>query len=96
MGLREAEPCSVVGLSYLIVDDGTEATVASLKLQFDDEASQLKGRHFYVKLPPPFVGGADFVVLKSRFDAAIRRKWTIDDHCQVCACLGIRRGAQGH
>lgn len=81
--LREAEPCTVVGLSYLIADDGMDATYASLKLRLDDVASPMKGGHFYVRLPPPFVGGADFVVPKSRFDAAIRRKWTIDDHCQV-------------
>ena len=81
--LREAEPCSVVGLSYLIADDGTEATYAALKLQISDPASPAAGGHIYVRLPPPFVGGADFLVPRSRFDAAVARAWSIDDHCQV-------------
>ena len=83
--LREAEPCRVVGLSYLIADDGTEATYAALKLQFSDPASPVAGNHIYTRLPPPFVGGADFLVLRSRFDAAVARMWSIDDHCQVGA-----------
>jgi hypothetical protein len=75
----------VVGLSYLIADDGTEATYAALKLQFSDPASPAAGGHIYARLPPPFVGGADFLVPRSRFDAAVARMWSIDDHCQVGA-----------
>ena len=42
--MRPAEPCLVVGVDYVIANDGTDHTLAQLTLELADEASPLKAR----------------------------------------------------
>lgn len=92
--LRAAEPATVVGLTYRILDDEhneddeddedmRRSTVAVLMLKLLDDSSPLRGREFDVELPPPHHGHPEFVFLKSRFDSAVKRRWKVGDRCQV-------------
>ena len=42
-----------------------------------------QGRSFAVEVPHPAGGHGEFVLLKSRYDAAVRRCWEVGDSCQV-------------
>eukprot|EP00884_Botryococcus_braunii_P018016 jgi/Botrbrau1/4899/Bobra.118_1s0013.1 len=81
--LRPAEPALVVGLTYRIVDDEQGSTTAVLKLRLTDCATPQHGREFVVELPPPHYGHPEFVFLKCRFDAAIKKGWKVGDRCQI-------------
>ncbi len=73
----------MTGIQYRILNDGVHHTVAALQLRLIDPASPVHEREFEVELPPPDSGHAEFVVLRSRFDAALRRGWAAGDSCQV-------------
>ena len=81
--MRQAEPARVVGLRYVVSDDAHADTMAVLRLALSDAASPLAGREFDVEMPPPHHGQAEFIVLRSRFDAAVQRDWRVSDKCQV-------------
>lgn len=81
--MRQAEPARVVGLRYVVSDDAHADTMAVLRLALSDAASPLAGREFDVEMPPPHHGQAEFIVLRSRFDAAVQRDWHVNDKCQV-------------
>jgi hypothetical protein len=83
--MRTAEPARVVGLRYIISQDAHADTMAVLRLALADAQSPLAGREFEVEMPPPHHGQAEFIVLRSRFEAAIQRSWQIGDKCQVLA-----------
>ncbi len=81
--MRPAEPARVVDLKYIIGQDADSDTMAVMRLALDDSASPLAGREFEVEMPPPHHGQAEFVVLRSRFEAAMQRGWRSEDKCQV-------------
>lgn len=78
-----AEPARVMGLQYVISADAHHDTMAVLRLALADAESPLAGREFEVEMPPPHHGQPEFIVLRSRFDAAIQRNWQGEDRCQV-------------
>ena len=81
--MRPAEPARVVSLKYTISQDADSDTMALMRLALDDLASPLAGREFEIEMPPPHHGQAEFVVLRTRFEAALRRSWQPEDKCQV-------------
>ena len=80
--MRPAEPASVVGVDYVIAAD--RETWMRLRLALADDSSPLAGREFMVDLPPPQTDYGDFVILRSRWDAAMQQCWRVNDRCQVC------------
>ena len=81
--MRPAEPARVMSLKYIIGQDADADTMAIMRLVLDDEASPLAGREFEVEMPPPHHGQAEFVMLRSRFEAAMARGWHSEDACKV-------------
>lgn len=81
--MRPAEPARVAGLKYSIGQDADSDTMAVMRLVLDDVASPLAGREFEVAMPPPHHGQAEFVMLRSRFEAAMARGWQSEDACKV-------------
>ncbi|KAI8471016.1 MAG: hypothetical protein J3K34DRAFT_520916 [Monoraphidium minutum] len=75
--LRPAEPCSVRAVTYSIKDGHTTAT---LLLQLSDPASAAAGACAAVEAPPP--GTPEYVLLRSRYDAAVARPWAVGDIVQ--------------
>jgi hypothetical protein len=45
----------------------------------------LAGQAFMLELPPPSRGHAEFVILRSHFEASVRRPWPIGSRCKVGA-----------
>lgn len=82
--MRPAEPAQVIDLKYTLGQDAEVDTMAVMRLALDDAASPLAGREFEVEMPPPHHGQAEFVVLRSRFEASVARGWAGEDKCQVC------------
>lgn len=85
--MRQAEPARVVGLRYVISSDAHADTMAVLRLALADDSSPLAGKEFEVEMPPPHHGQAEFIVLRSHFDAAVQREWRSGDKCQVGSFL---------
>ena len=83
--MRTVEYARVLGLRYVISDDGQANTLAVLCLVLTDETSPLADHEFEVELPPPYCGHAEFVVLRGRFDSSLRRPWAVQDACKVRA-----------
>ena len=81
--MRPAEPAHVAGVEYTIARDLT--TWMRLRLVIIDDSSPLHKREFTVDLPPPQTGYADFVILRSRWEAAMQQRCRAGDDCQVCA-----------
>lgn len=81
--MRPAEPARLVSLKYVVGQDASADTMAIMRLVLDDEASPLAGREFEVEMPPPHHGQAEFVMLRSRFEAAMARGWQSEDACKV-------------
>ena len=79
--MRPAEPARVVGIEYFIA--GEQQTWMRLRLALADESSALDGRGFTVDLPSPETDFGDFVILRSRWDAAMQQHWRVGDECQV-------------
>ena len=81
--LRAAEPCVVKDIKYFIAQDNTEGTAATLTLELSDPGCALQGTSFDVNLYSPLSGLADYVVLKSLFDASVRYQWTHECECKT-------------
>lgn len=79
--MRPAEPARVVEVEYFIANE--EQTWMRLKLALADDSSALNGREFMVDLPPPQTAYGNFIILRSRWDAAMQRRWRVGDECQV-------------
>lgn len=77
--VRVVETCLVEGLDYAPVP-GSGETCCKVTLKFTD--SILLGRTFELTLPD-LIDFPDFVVEKSRYDAAIDRNWAPRDKCLV-------------
>ncbi|KAF3787525.1 PH-interacting protein, partial [Nymphaea thermarum] len=79
--LRAVEFCSVRDLEYSSLP-GSGESCCKLSLEFNDPSSNLFGKTFRLTLPE-LTDFPDFLVERSRFDAAMSRNWTHRDKCQV-------------
>ena len=79
--LRPVEPCLVEETSYIIAPDGSDITIPRLILKLNDPQSPLNGQKFTVDIPAPSMGQAEFVILRSRFEATARHIWSLGDTC---------------
>ncbi|KAJ8573931.1 hypothetical protein K7X08_010442 [Anisodus acutangulus] len=79
--IRAVEFCMVENLEYK-TRPGSGESCAKMTLKFVDPASDVVGKSFQLTLPE-VTGFPDFLVERSRYDAAIERNWTSRDKCQV-------------
>ncbi|CAL5184297.1 unnamed protein product [Lathyrus oleraceus] len=79
--LRAVEYCRVQSLEYSHVP-GSGDSCCKMTLQFVDPNSSVVGKTFKLTLPE-VTGFPDFLVERTRFDAAIQRNWTRRDKCRV-------------
>lgn len=79
--ISAVEFCKVEGLEYSTLS-GSGESCCKMLLRFVDPASSVVGRSFRLTLPE-VTSFPDFLVERSRYDAAILRKWTCRDKCQV-------------
>uniref|UniRef100_A0A7N0UHD5 Bromo domain-containing protein n=1 Tax=Kalanchoe fedtschenkoi TaxID=63787 RepID=A0A7N0UHD5_KALFE len=79
--IRAVEYCKVVDLEYATFP-GSGESCCKLTLEFVDPASGVCGKSFKLTLPED-TGFPDFLVERTRFDAAVQRKWTQRDKCKV-------------
>ncbi|KAH9318804.1 hypothetical protein KI387_020573, partial [Taxus chinensis] len=79
--IRSVEFCRVVGLEYSPLA-GSGDTCCKLTLKFIGPGSDVYEKSFKLTLPE-LTNFPDFLVEKSRFDAAIKRNWTHRDKCDV-------------
>uniref|UniRef100_A0A166CCV4 Uncharacterized protein n=1 Tax=Daucus carota subsp. sativus TaxID=79200 RepID=A0A166CCV4_DAUCS len=77
--IRVVETCLVEGLDYAPVP-GSGETCCKVTLKFTD--SILLGQTFELTLPD-LIDFPDFVVEKTRYDAAIDRNWALRDKCRI-------------
>ncbi|KAK2990255.1 hypothetical protein RJ640_014707 [Escallonia rubra] len=75
------ELCRVVDLDYSWYP-GSGESCCKMRLQFVGPTSSVAGKSFTLTLPE-VTEFPDFLVERSRYDAAIERKWTVRDKCQV-------------
>ncbi|KAL8100403.1 uncharacterized protein LOC141684645 [Apium graveolens] len=79
--IRAVEFCKVEDLEYSALS-GSGESCCKMTLQFVDPTSSVLGKSFKLTLPE-VTGFPDFLVERSRYDAAIERNWTCRDKCQV-------------
>uniref|UniRef100_A0A5B6ZS60 Putative bromodomain and WD repeat-containing protein 3 isoform X1 n=1 Tax=Davidia involucrata TaxID=16924 RepID=A0A5B6ZS60_DAVIN len=79
--IRAVEFCRVEGLEYS-TRSGSGESCCKMTLQFVDPSSSVAGKSFTLILPE-VTGFPDFLVERTRYDAAIQRNWTYRDKCQV-------------
>ncbi|GMH08553.1 hypothetical protein Nepgr_010393 [Nepenthes gracilis] len=79
--IRAVEFCKVVDLEYSTLP-GSGDSCCKMKLEFVDPISNVFGRTFKLTLPE-VTSFPDFLVERARYEAAIRRNWTVRDKCQV-------------
>ncbi|KAH9617969.1 hypothetical protein KSS87_003832 [Heliosperma pusillum] len=79
--IRAVEFCKVVELDYCHVA-GSGDSCCKLTLKFIDDSSSVLGKTFKLSLPE-VSGFPDFLVERTRYEAAIQRNWTTRDKCQV-------------
>ncbi|KAK2394819.1 WD40 domain-containing protein [Trifolium repens] len=79
--LRAVEYCRVQSLEYSHVP-GSGDSCCKMTLQFVDSNSSVVGKTFKLTLPE-VTSFPDFLVERTRFDAAIQRNWTRRDKCRV-------------
>ncbi|XP_044499284.1 bromodomain and WD repeat-containing protein 1-like isoform X2 [Mangifera indica] len=75
------EFCKVEGLEYA-TSSGSGDSCCKMTLKFIDPASSVSNKAFRLTLPE-VTGFPDFLVERTRFDAATQRKWTCRDKCKV-------------
>lgn len=79
--LGAVEICKVESLNYAPAA-GSGDSCCKIILRFIDPSSGVFGKAFKLTLPE-LINFPDFVVEKTRYDAAISRNWTHRDKCQV-------------
>lgn len=79
--IRAVEYCRVQSLEYSHVP-GSGDSCCKMTLQFVDPDSSVVGKSFKLTLPE-VTGFPDFLVERTRFDAAMQRNWTRRDKCRV-------------
>lgn len=75
------EFCKVQGLEYSS-ESGSGDSCCKMTLEFVDPSSSVFGKSFKLTLPE-VTGFPDFLVERTRYDAAIQRNWTHRDKCNV-------------
>ncbi|KAJ6795678.1 Uncharacterized protein M6B38_225925 [Iris pallida] len=81
LALKAVEICKVQQLDYSAVP-GSGESCCKLILEFIESSSNSSRKTFKLTLPE-LVYFPDFLVEKTRYDAAIARNWTYRDKCQV-------------
>ncbi|XP_031260091.1 PH-interacting protein isoform X2 [Pistacia vera] len=79
--IRAVELCKVENLVYATFP-GSGDSCCKLTLKFVDPSSAVFGKTFKLTLPE-LIDFPDFVVEKTRYDAAVSRNWTQRDKCLV-------------
>ncbi|XP_043708023.1 PH-interacting protein-like isoform X2 [Telopea speciosissima] len=79
--VRAVELCKVNELDYS-TRPGSGESCCKITLKFIDSTSSVFGRTFKLTLPE-LNDFPDFIVERTRYDAAIKRNWTHRDKCQV-------------
>lgn len=79
--IRAVEFCKVEGLEYSPFA-GSGDSCCKMTLQFVDPTSHVFGKTFKLTLPE-VTSFPDFLVERTRYDAAIHRNWTSRDKCRV-------------
>ena len=79
--IRGMEFCRVEGLEYSTFP-GSGESCCKMTLKFTDPSSSMFNRSFKLTLPD-LTGFPDFIVERTRFDAAIHRNWSCRDKCRV-------------
>ena len=93
--MRSIESCRIIAMHYIIIndDDGSsDATAVQVTLQLSDPTSALYGHSFSVDILPPSSGQAEFVILKSRFEAAVAVAWRVGEQCVAYWQTGVTAG----
>jgi PH-interacting protein len=80
-GLKDVELCKIQGLSYSTYG-GSGESCCKLTLKFIDDTSRGYRKEFKITLLEP-VDFPDFLVERTRFEAAIAQNWVIRDKCRV-------------
>ncbi|XP_062211002.1 uncharacterized protein LOC133912341 [Phragmites australis] len=80
-GLKAVELCKIQGLDYTTFR-GSGESCCKLTIEFVDGTSSIFGRKFVITLPE-LVNFPDFLVERTRYEAAIERNWTHRDKCKV-------------
>lgn len=78
--IRAVEFCRVMALKYSTRPSGESC--CKMTLLFVDSSSSVDGKSFTLTLPE-VRGFPDFLVERSRYDAAIQRNWSFRDKCKV-------------
>nr|XP_043640019.1 PH-interacting protein isoform X2 [Erigeron canadensis] len=79
--IRDVEFCKVKDLEYSALSGSGEGC-CKMTLQFEDPTSNVVGKSFKLTLAE-VTGFPDFLVERSRYDAAMERDWRAHDKCQV-------------
>lgn len=79
--VRAVEYCRVQSLEYSHLA-GSGDSCCKMTLQFVDPNSSVVGKSFKLTLPE-VTNFPDFLVERTRFDAAMQRNWTRRDKCRV-------------
>ncbi|XP_047175749.1 PH-interacting protein [Vigna umbellata] len=79
--IRAVEYCRVQSLEYSHLA-GSGDSCCKMNLQFVDPNSSVVGKSFKLTLPE-VTNFPDFLVERTRFDAAMQRNWTRRDKCRV-------------
>ncbi|XP_027354990.1 PH-interacting protein isoform X2 [Abrus precatorius] len=79
--IRAVEYCRVQSLEYSHVP-GSGDSCCKMTLEFVDPNSSVVGKSFKLTLPE-VTSFPDFLVERTRFDAAMQRNWTRRDKCRV-------------
>ncbi|KAJ1297475.1 hypothetical protein BS78_01G379400 [Paspalum vaginatum] len=80
-GLKAVEPCKIRDLDYGTYR-GSGESCCKLTIEFVDPTSSGFGRTFMINLPE-LVNFPDFLVERTRYEAAVERNWTHRDKCKV-------------
>ncbi|KAJ7980369.1 Bromodomain and WD repeat-containing protein [Quillaja saponaria] len=79
--IRAVEFCKVETLEYSTLP-GSGDSCCKMTLQFVDRSSSVFSKYFKLTLPE-VTSFPDFLVERTRFDAAMQRNWTHRDKCRV-------------
>ncbi|XP_010546988.1 PREDICTED: PH-interacting protein isoform X2 [Tarenaya hassleriana] len=79
--IRSVEICKLESLGYSTLP-GSGDSCCKMILKFVDPESEVFGKSFKLTLPE-VVTFPDFLVERSRYEAAIQRNWTCRDKCKV-------------
>lgn len=90
-GLKAVEFCKVQELRYTTYR-GSGESCCKLTLEFIDDTSSGFGKEFIITLQEP-INYPDFLVERTRFEAAIARKWAVRDKCKVWWGDGVEGGS---